>query len=104
MSIALMAGHSELDAQASTFHLNGDTIYYSGGVELDEAETLGCILDAANGQGRTIRRVDFRNSPGGAAREGVGMGEIIRRNGLDTVLNGGCFSACADAFVAGINC
>ncbi len=103
MSFALMAGLSTLDAQASTFHLNGDTIYYSGGVESSDPRTLERILSAANRQGRTIRQIVFRNSPGGAASGGVGMGEVIRRNGLDTVLDGGCYSACADAFVAGVN-
>ncbi|MEE9889473.1 MAG: hypothetical protein PBU96_08530 [Stenotrophomonas geniculata] len=30
------------------------------------------------------------------------MGAIIRQHGLDTVLDGGCYSACAGAFVTGV--
>ena len=90
-------------ALASTFHVNGDTIYYSGRVLSEDPQTLEALLASARQQGRVIRQVVFRNSPGGAASGGVGMGAVIRRNGLDTVLDGGCFSACADAFVAGVN-
>ncbi|WP_153856046.1 hypothetical protein [Stenotrophomonas sp. MH181796] len=43
-SIALLVGLSTLDAQASSFHLNGDTIYYSGRVESSDPRDLQHML------------------------------------------------------------
>ncbi|MEZ0469669.1 autotransporter domain-containing protein [Luteimonas salinilitoris] len=91
------------NALAGNFHVNGDTVYYSGGVLGGDPDTLSQLLAQAEAENRAIRRVVFRNSPGGAASGGVGMGGIIREAGLDTVLEGGCWSACADAFAGGVN-
>lgn len=90
-------------ARASAFHVNGDTLYYTGNVLATDPGTLEAYVLAAKARGTPLRQVVFRNSPGGAASGGVGMGAIIRQHGLDTVLDGGCYSACADAFVAGVN-
>ncbi|WP_297800896.1 autotransporter domain-containing protein [uncultured Brevundimonas sp.] len=91
------------EAMAGQWHINGNTLYYTGGVSRDDPYELLGILSSAEEQGVTINTVVFRNSPGGAASGGVGMGTVIRAYGLDTVLDGGCFSACADAFVGGVN-
>ena len=84
------------------FHINGDQLVATGGVQSSDPVTLRDLLDRAAAQGIRISTVVFRNSPGGAASGGVGMGEVIRARGLRTVLDGGCYSACADAFAAGM--
>ncbi|WP_292051108.1 MULTISPECIES: autotransporter domain-containing protein [unclassified Brevundimonas] len=91
------------EALASQWHFNGNTLYYTGDVTGRDPAVLRQILTAARANGIQVDRVVFRNSPGGAASGGVGMGRVIREFGLDTVLDGGCFSACADAFVGGVN-
>jgi hypothetical protein len=99
---ALLGIAASPQAHASAFHVNGDTLYYTGNVLATDPQTLEAYILAAQARGTPLRQVVFRNSPGGAASGGVGMGAIIRQHGLDTVLDGGCYSACADAFVAGV--
>ncbi|PWI04033.1 autotransporter outer membrane beta-barrel domain-containing protein [Stenotrophomonas maltophilia] len=99
---ALLGMAASPQVHASAFHVNGDTLYYTGNVLATDPQTLEAYILAAQARGTPLRQVVFRNSPGGAASGGVGMGAIIRQHGLDTVLDGGCYSACADAFVAGV--
>jgi len=53
-------------------------------------------LDSAPAAG-TIRL----DSPGGRIGAGLELHALIRERGLDTVVTGGCASACTDAFLAG---
>lgn len=99
---ALAAFGHAAPGYAMTFHVNGNQIVATGGVASSDPRTLDALVQRARAAGKTITTVVFRNSPGGAASGGVGMGAVIRRYGLNTVLDGGCYSACADAFAAGI--
>jgi|GEM_PF-165936 len=91
------------DADASQWFISGDTIYYTGGTQVEDPATLRRIVADATRQGITIRRVVLRNGPGGFAIGGTGMGTAIRELRLDTVLDGGCYSACTAAYVGGVN-
>ena len=104
MAIALAVTSSAYSSEgtAMQFHRHGDQLIVTGGTEQGDPDTLRSWLDRAAAAGRPIATVVLRNGPGGAASGGVGMGRIIRDEGLNTVLDGGCFSACADAFSAGL--
>jgi len=88
-------------ANSMEFHRNGDKIYVSGPVELMDHVRLARMLDAAENEGIKINTIVFRTSPGGVAFAGHGIGEMIRQRGLNTAVQGGCYSACAAAFVGG---
>lgn len=90
-------------AVAGHYHRNGDKIVYSGQVDIGDADKLERILAAAKEQGIEIKTIVFRSNPGGVAFDGTSMGDIIRENGLDTVYQGGCYSACTAGFVGGVN-
>lgn len=88
--------------QAMEFHIFGDKIYASGEVEAGDGARLQDLYERATASGRTIGSVVFRNSPGGAAIGGLEMAAFIRDMGLNTVFQGGCYSACATAFTGGV--
>jgi outer membrane autotransporter protein len=89
-------------SQSMDFHLNKGQLIATGPVAENDPESMWTLLTQTASAGRTIHTVVFRNSPGGDAEGGVGMGSVIRANGLATILDGGCFSACADAFAGGV--
>ena len=91
------------DADASQWYVNGDTIYYTGGTVALDPATFRAIMANAAREGVTIRRIVLRNGPGGAAIGGTGLGQAIREFQLDTVMDGGCYSACTAAYVGGVN-
>lgn len=99
-AMTLFAGSSP--ALASQFWVNGDAIYYSGETQANDGERLKALYDELAASGRTITRVVFRNAPGGAAIGGYDMANFIREKNLNTVFQGGCYSACALAFSGGI--
>ena len=84
------------------FHIFGDKIYATGEVEADDGDRLADIYRRATASGRHITTVMFRNSPGGVATSGIAMAGFIRDNGLNTIFQGGCYSACATAFTGGV--
>ncbi|PZT27489.1 hypothetical protein A7X93_17540, partial [Stenotrophomonas maltophilia] len=88
-------------ASAYTFHINGDRIIATGGVNYQDHIRLRRILDAAASNGRTITQVVFRNSPGGDAAAGRGTGELLRLRGITAVFQGKCISACGTSFIGG---
>ncbi|MEH6416054.1 autotransporter domain-containing protein [Pseudomonas sp. CGJS7] len=102
ISVSLLASAWITPAAAMSFHINGEHLIATGSVVSSDPRTLNALLQRAEAAGKKITTVVFRNSPGGAASGGVGMGAVIRERGLNTILDGGCFSACADAFAAGI--
>lgn len=89
-------------ANAMEFHRNGNKIYASGGFDLGDDIRLQRMLDTAADAGIVIDTVVFRTSPGGAAVAGTGMGKLIRDRGLNTAVQGGCYSACTAGFVGGV--
>lgn len=88
--------------QAMDFHIFGDKIYATGDVQASDGAKLRDLYATATTSGRTITTVVFRNSPGGSADGGLDMSSFIRENGLSTIFQGGCYSACALAFTGGV--
>lgn len=84
------------------FHIFGDKIYATGDVVAGDSDKLQDLYARAAASGRTISSVVFRNSPGGSAIDGIEMAAFIRNNGLNTIFQGGCYSACATAFTGGV--
>jgi len=101
LALAIASVMSMSTAQALSFHVNGDKLYVSGGFELNDDQKLARLLDDAAAQGKTISAVVFRMSPGGNAAAAKSIGELIRTRGLNTVFQGGCYSACTAGFVGG---
>lgn len=76
-------------ARASAFHVNGDTLYYTGNVLATDPGTLEAYVLAAKARGTPLRQVVFRNSPGGAASGGVGtLGLLPKASMRDSVVPG----------------
>lgn len=89
-------------AQAGTWWIFGDKIYNTGQVTSGDDEELARILALAKARGQKITTVVFRNNPGGVAQSGLNMAGIIRANGLNTIFQGGCYSACSEAYSGGV--
>jgi outer membrane autotransporter protein len=101
MTVASMALTTSIHAMR--WFRNGDRIVGTGGVSSDDPDMLQAIIDEARKQGIVLRTVVIRNSGGGSADGGYNTGEVIRNAGLGTVLEGGCYSACADMFMGGVS-
>lgn len=91
-----------LPAQAGQWWIFGDKIYNTGAVTASDDATLGAMLAKARVEGIAITSVVLRNNPGGDAAAGQRISNLIRANNLNTVFQGGCYSACATAFVGGV--
>src|SRR5208283_50010 len=62
---------------------------------------LKAVIAQENHVGNTIQVVAF-TSPGGNLGEGLDIGRYIRDRKLDTMVHGGCASACSYAFLGGV--
>ncbi|WP_159566165.1 autotransporter domain-containing protein [Budvicia diplopodorum] len=82
-------------------HIRQDTIYISGGVVEGDKDKFVALMNKAIGEGKKITTLVVRNSSGGSALEGYGINQSIKTYGLNTVLSGHCYSACADIYLAG---
>lgn len=102
LALAVACALTMPQAFAMTYHVNGDQIVASGQVDSGDTERLRDMLARARAAGKNITTVVFRNSPGGVAVEGTGVGNLIREMGLNTVFQGGCYSACTAAFAGGV--
>lgn len=100
--LALSATLAPSLASAYTFHVNGDRIIATGGVNYQDHIRLRNMLDAAARNGRVINQVVFRDSPGGDAAAGRGTGELLRQRGITSVFQGKCISACGTSFIGGV--
>ncbi|MGF6420256.1 outer membrane autotransporter protein [Stenotrophomonas sp. AN71] len=100
--LALAGAWLPMAASAYTFHINGDRVIATGGVNYQDHVRLRMILDAAASKGRVINEVVFRNSPGGDAAAGRGTGELLRQRGITSVFQGKCISACGTSFIGGV--
>lgn len=88
-------------AEASRWWVRGKTLYYSGTTQANDAVSLRLWLQRQRAAGNPIDTIVFRNAPGGVATGGLQMGDLIQQEGLRTVFQGGCYSACAAAFSGG---
>lgn len=102
MSTTLAGVALATSSQAMDFHIFGDKIYATGDVVAGDSDKLQDLYARAAASGRSINGVVFRNSPGGSAIDGIEMAAFIRNNGLNTIFQGGCYSACATAFTGGV--
>lgn len=104
MAIALAAtgtGYSNVGS-AMQFHRHGNQLIVTGETEQDDPDILISWLDRAVAISNPITTVVFRNGPGGFAEAGLGLGRIIRERNLNTIFDGGCYSACAASFLGGV--
>lgn len=74
----------------------GRVVVVSGPLRWSVAREMRAVLAAA--PAASAVRLD---SPGGRIGAGLELHALIRAHGLDTVVMGGCASACTDAFLAG---
>jgi len=75
---------------------DGKTFYLDGSFEHGMTERLKNRL----ARDRGVERIVLTSS-GGFIFEGRGVGKLIADRGLDTHVDGSCYSACARAFIAG---
>ncbi len=83
----------------STMRVVGDQVILSGLTDIADHDRLKRLLDENDGK---ITTVVLRNRLGGAASATHRMMYMIRTRGLRTVVSGGCGSACAYTFLAGV--
>lgn len=74
----------------------GGRLALVGDLEFGSTRALRAALDA-HPQARVVRL----ESRGGRVAEGLALGELIAARGLDTLVVGGCSSACVTAFAGG---
>jgi hypothetical protein len=75
----------------------GDQLILSGPVTGDELRRVQDATAASPG----VTTVVLRNSPGGDAPAGYGVGEWIRQRGFHTAVSGYCYSSCSRMFLGG---
>lgn len=75
---------------------DGPTLHLDGSFEHGMTKKLEEMLAQNSG----IERIVLE-SPGGNIFEGRGVGKLIADRGLDTHVDGSCYSACTRAFIAG---
>ncbi len=75
---------------------DGRTLHLDGSFEHGMTEKLKDMLAQNNGVVRIVLA-----SSGGYIFEGRGVGKLIADRGLDTHVDGSCYSACARAFISG---
>lgn len=75
---------------------NGEIIEISGPLRWS---VVGRVRDAL-AQAPNARAIRL-DSPGGRIGVGLELHDIVRAHGLDTLVTGGCASACTDVFLAG---
>jgi len=68
-------------------------------VEDDDFKLLSALVEHR----ARVKVVHFHAMPGGDMTAALRMGTIIRSRGLDTIATVGCMSACAFAFLGGVN-
>lgn len=102
LTLALASFFSVEKLYATDFWVNGDKIYTAGEVESDDGTRLSMLYERLKAEGHVVTTVVFRNNPGGDLGGGLDMSNIIRDNGLNTSFEGGCYSACALAYSAGV--
>jgi hypothetical protein len=83
----------------STMQVVGDQVILSGLTDIADHDRLKRLLDENEGK---ITAIVLRNRLGGAAIPTYRMMYMIRTRGLRTVVSGGCGSACAYTFLAGV--
>lgn len=97
MDIPATARHSQ-EGIASFYELENDgkVLMVLGDIEAGFADKVIAALEA----NPSVKTVSL-GSGGGYVMEAMKAGEYIRRNGYDTVLWSGCYSACPLVFMAG---
>lgn len=81
---------------------NCDGLLAYGTIVPGSLNALKAVIAQENQAGKTIQVVGF-TSPGGNLSEGLDIGRYIRDRKLDTMVHGGCASACSYAFLGGVN-
>jgi hypothetical protein len=94
--VALLAA----PARGIELRAEGDRLFVTGDIDPDDDFVL---LSALVAQRATVQVVHFHEMPGGDATAALRMGRIIRARGLDTIATSICMSACAFAFLGGVN-
>ena len=92
-SIARIASLPPLEIEVS----GTDAVYVRGGIRRGAARLLKRTLDE-----RPSVRLIILESPGGVAAEGSRLQRLIRERRLNTLVEADCFSACAFAFLGGV--
>ena len=80
---------------------NCEGIVAYGTIVPGSRNALKAVIAQENHAGNTIQVVQF-TSPGGNLGEGLDIGRYIRDRKLDTMVHGGCASACSYAFLGGV--
>lgn len=77
--------------------MDQNTIYFEGMINPGDANSLKSMINKKT-------RLLVVQSPGGLSWEAQEMGQLIREAGIDVVVQGSCFSACANSlFLSGKN-
>jgi hypothetical protein len=84
-------------AQAMEFRRQGEYLVLSGPVVGDD---LARMKDAIAAGG--ISTLVVHNSPGGDLQNGLWLGDLVRKQGWNTVLAGYCASACSLIYLGGV--
>jgi hypothetical protein len=96
-AVALLAALWPADASAMTIRVDGDVVTMSGKVLGHECDDLQRIVSS-----QKIRTVVLTNSGGGDANAGYCVGELVRNNGLATIIKGRCASSCSRMWLGGV--
>ena len=88
------------DVTVKTYTDGKTYISYEGVTEEGDATKLENAIWQANRNGNFTGDL-WLNGPGGMAWEGVLLSEVIVKNGLKTIVNGYCVSACSLMWMAG---
>ena len=83
-------------AAAMDMKLEGDTLYLSKGIGVDDYVKYKEIV-----RDKEVRTVVFGDSPGGSIAGAMGIAEDLIQRNVTTVLAGSCRSACTYIFLAG---
>lgn len=97
LGIILTLVSSNFALAGSFTKMDAATIYFEGTINTGDAIRLKSLINSKT-------KLLVVQSPGGLSWEAQEMGKLIREAGLDVVVQGSCFSACANSlFLSGKN-
>jgi hypothetical protein len=88
--LALSACATRAPPKVVVIRLDGDVLTYRGAIAPKSYAALQAEVGA-----RPVRTLKI-SSGGGAVDEGIAIARWVHRNGIDVIVDGGCFSSCAN--------